>query len=190
MSRKFGLGLAAVLLTLGACAHKAQTLPKVGDEPFRIGKEDLLDVTVWRDPDLTRAVVVRPDGFISMPLVGEVKAEGRTPVELAADLKSGLQPYVQEPRVTVVVREVRSARIYVTGEVARPGGYPIAGPISVLQAVALAGGFSDFADREAMLVIRPGQRGGRFPVRYSQLLSADPHNREALLLPGDTVVVP
>ncbi|MFZ5469193.1 MAG: polysaccharide biosynthesis/export family protein [Myxococcota bacterium] len=190
MKRNVAWGGVAAVLVLVGCATQKKTLPPVKDEPFRIGREDVLEITVWRDADLSRIVGVRPDGFVSLPLLGELQVEGKTPAALAAEIKEALRPYVQEPKVTVTVREVRSTRVFVTGEVARPGGYPIHGPISVLQAVTLAGGFSDFADREGMLVIRAGKDGGAFPVRYSELVSAEGDAAEARLLPGDTVVVP
>ncbi len=185
------LGVAAVVLCAG-CAHQRKTLPEVKDEPFRIGREDVLDIAVWRDGDLSRVLPVRPDGFISMPMIGEVKAEGRTPVELAGEIKEKLTPYVQEPKVTVIVREVNSTRVYVTGEVANPGSYPLRGRVSLLQAVALAGGFSDFANKDGILVIREGRDGGKYPVRYSDLVSDDEPEKKTsvFLLPGDTVVVP
>jgi polysaccharide export outer membrane protein len=117
-------------------------------------------------------------------------------VELAADIQKKLQPYVQEPRVTVLVREVNSARVYVTGEVAHPGAYPLRGRVSVLQAIALAGGFTDFADRDGMMVVRKGQQAGQIPVRYTDLVTDErKSSQESLdldvdLMPGDTVVVP
>jgi polysaccharide export outer membrane protein len=161
------------------------------DQPYRIGREDILDVAVWRDADLSRTVPVRPDGFISMPMVGEVKAEGRTPTELSEELREALKPYVQEPRVTVVVREVNSSRVYITGEVAHPGAYPLRGRVSILQAIALAGGFTDFADKDAIVVLRrSGKDGGTIPVSYSELVE-EPEKFEPLILrPGDTIVVP
>src|SRR5262245_26555779 len=120
MSRRVKGWLAAMAgLWLCACAHETKPLPRHVDEPFRIGREDLLDVAIWRDADLSRTLPVRPDGFISMPMIGEIKAEGRTPVELAADIQEKLLPYVHEPKVTVIVREVNSSRVFVTGEVAR-----------------------------------------------------------------------
>jgi polysaccharide biosynthesis/export protein len=191
MGKLSALGMVTAVLLFGGCAHQGKRLPVVKDEPFKIGREDVLDVAVWRDGDLSRVLPVRPDGFISMPIVGEVKAEGKTPTQLAEEIKTRLQPYVQEPKVTVIVREVNSSRVFVTGEVARPGSYPLRGKVSLLQAVALAGGFSDFANKEGILVIRQGQDGGQYPVRYSELVSDDQEARtDALLMPGDTVVVP
>ncbi len=178
---------AAVLL--GGCAHQGVTVPEPKEEAFRIGREDVVDIAVWRDPDLSRVIPVRPDGFISMPMIGEVKAAGLTPVDLAEQIKGKLQAFVQDPKVTVIVREVNSTRVYLTGEVAHPGSYPLRGTVSLIQAVALAGGFSDFANRDRIVVIRPGKDGGKYPVRYSDLMD-DEHHSEVLLQSGDTVVVP
>ncbi len=179
----------ALFAALLGCVHTGPRLPPPGREPFRIGREDVLEISVWRDPDLTRIVPVRPDGYVSMPIIGEVLAEGRTPLELASDVREKLAPYVQQPNVTVIVREVHSSRVYITGEVAHPGSYPLRGQLSLLQAVALAGGFSDFADRERILLIRQGENGGRFAVRYSDLVGGDGQG-DVVLMPGDTVVVP
>jgi polysaccharide export outer membrane protein len=190
------LAVTVALLGMG-CAHRTRTAPQASEpEPYRIGREDVLDISVWRDPELSRMMPVRPDGFVSLPIVGDVAAAGRTPVELAADIQKKLQPYVQEPRVTVLVREVNSARVYVTGEVAHPGAYPLRGRVSVLQAIALAGGFTDFADRDGMMVVRKGQQAGQIPVRYTDLVTDErKSSQESLdldvdLMPGDTVVVP
>ena len=114
------------VLLLAGCAHTPAVKVDNSEQPYRIGREDVLDVAVWRDPDLSRTLPVRPDGYISMPMTGDVLAAGKTPTELTEELKARLQPYVQEPRVTVIVREVNSSRVFVTGEVARPGRLPAA----------------------------------------------------------------
>lgn len=182
--------VAVAVLLLGGCAHKAKTPIDNSEQPFHIGREDVLDIAVWRDPDLSRVVPVRPDGFISMPIIGDVKAAGMTPEQLAVDLKEKLKPYVQDPKITVIVREVNSSRVFVTGEVAHPGAYPLRGRVSVLQAVALAGGFTDFANSDGIVVIRQGEKGGQIPVRYSELISDTEGTVDVFLRPGDTVVVP
>ncbi len=173
MGKTSAIGMAiAALAWLAGCAHGNKALPPVKDEPYRVGREDVLEVAVWRDGDLSRVLPVRPDGFISLPMIGDVKADGLTTSELADEIRQKLTPFIQEPRVTVMV----------------PGSYPLRGRISVLQAVALAGGFSDFANQDGIIVIR---NGARYPVRYSELMS-EPGDRpmEAVLMPGDTVVVP
>lgn len=189
----WAVAAAMVVLTTG-CAHGRRVKVEATEElPYRVGKEDVLDVSVWRDGDLSRTVPVRPDGFISLPMVGELKAEGHTPQELEKQIKERLTAYVQDPKVTVIVREVNSRRIYVTGEVARPGMYPLRGQVSVIQAIALAGGFSDFANTDGIVIIRNAENGKQIPVRYSDLVSAEDGEdvmRDFPLLPGDTVVVP
>jgi polysaccharide biosynthesis/export protein len=177
------------VLLLAGCAHRAAVKVDNSDQPYRIGREDVLDIAVWRDADLSRTLPVRPDGYISMPMTGDMLAAGKTPTELAEEIKTRLQPYVQEPRVTVIVREVNSSRVFVTGEVARPGAYPLRGRISVIQAIALAGGFTDFANADGITVLRSDGKGGQIPVRYSDLLSPD-GGQDIILRPGDTIVVP
>jgi polysaccharide export outer membrane protein len=187
-----GLAVIAVVL-LGGCAHRAKSAPTTeAQEPFRLGREDIIDVSVWRDADLSRTLPVRPDGYISMPLAGELQAEGKTPTELADIIKGKLAPYVQDPKVTVIVREVNSSRVYVTGEVARPGTYPLRGRVSVIQAIALAGGFTAFADQDGIVLIRKGNDGGRYSVRYSELVDEQREGKESdfFLRPGDTLVIP
>ncbi|MDY7230747.1 polysaccharide biosynthesis/export family protein [Hyalangium rubrum] len=177
------------VLLLAGCAHKPVAKVDNSDQPYRIGREDVLDVAVWRDGDLSRTLPVRPDGYISMPMTGDVLAAGKTPTELAEEIKERLKPYVQEPRVTVIVREVNSTRIFVTGEVTNPGAYPLRGRVSLVQAIALAGGFTDFANANRIVVIRNDGNGGQIPVRYSDLISPD-GGQDVVLRPGDTIVVP
>ncbi|MFE8597862.1 polysaccharide biosynthesis/export family protein [Archangium violaceum] len=200
------------LLLLSGCAHRATARVDNSDQPYRIGREDVLDVAVWRDADLSRTLPVRPDGFISLPMVGEVRAEGRTPNELADELREALKPYVQEPRVTVIVREVNSSRVFITGEVTHPGAYPLRGRVSILQAIALAGGFTDFADRDAIVVLRRSAakqantaegsgtggsgdtegatQGDYISVSYRDLVEAPEKYEPLILRPGDTIIVP
>ncbi|WP_338865819.1 polysaccharide biosynthesis/export family protein [Myxococcus stipitatus] len=175
-------------MLLGGCAHQPVKVDN-SDQPYRIGREDVLDIAVWRDAELSRTLPVRPDGYISMPMVGEIQAAGKTPTELAEALKTSFQPFVQEPRVTVIVREVNSSRVFVTGEVTHPGAYPLRGRVSLIQAIALAGGFTDFANSDGIVVIRSDGNGGQIPVRYSDLISPD-GGQDVLLRPGDTIVVP
>jgi polysaccharide export outer membrane protein len=177
------------VLLLAGCAHQQGARVDNSDQPYLIGREDMLDVTVWRDADLSRTLPVRPDGYISLPLVGELQAEGLTPAALAERISQELQPYVQEPKVTVIVREVNSSRVFITGEVANPGAYPLRGRISIIQAIALAGGFTDFADQDGIVVLRAGMAEGRIPVSFSELVTSG--RAEPLILrPGDTIIVP
>jgi polysaccharide biosynthesis/export protein len=176
-------------LLLAGCSHKSALKVDNSEQPYRIGREDVLDIAVWRDGDLSRTLPVRPDGYISMPMTGDVLAAGKTPTELGDEIKERLKPYVQEPRVTVILREVNSSRVFVTGEVAHPGAYPLRGRVSLIQAIALAGGFTDFANSDGIVVIRNDGQGGQIPVRYSDLVSPK-ESQELFLRPGDTIVVP
>ncbi len=139
--------LAAILLA--ACASSAKSErpdPRPEVSEYRIGREDVLEVVVWREPELTRVVPVRPDGKISLPLAGELEAAGMTPAELQTTLTKSLGKYIHDASVAVLVREVNGPRVYVLGEVTKPGGFPLRGPMSVVQAIAVAGGRTEFAN--------------------------------------------
>lgn len=112
---------------------------------YRIGREDVIEVVVWHEPELTRVMPVRPDGFIALPLAGEIQAAGKTPGELKQELTKALTPYVKDASVAVLVREINGPRYYVMGEVTKPGGFPLRGALSVTQALATAGGLTEFA---------------------------------------------
>src|SRR6516165_3335733 len=139
MVRPSWAAMAGVLL-VSACASGPK--PRPGERPdlseYRIGKEDVLEVVVWHEPELTRVVPVRPDGRISLPLAGEVEAAGRTPAELQAKVSHALEPYIRDGKVAVLVREINGTRFFVLGEVTKPGAFPLRGPTSVVQAIALA----------------------------------------------------
>jgi polysaccharide export outer membrane protein len=171
----------------GATAPSAPGAPAV-DAGYRLGPEDVLEVFVWKEPELSTSATVRPDGRISMPLVGEIVAAGKTPAELQSEIAAGLGEYLSGPVVTVVVREVNSPQVSVLGEVRRPGRYRIAQSATILDAIALGGGFTDFARRRHVVVLRPGPRGvERIRVDVTRVL------RDAdvplALRPGDTVYV-
>ncbi len=172
---------------LVACAHQPSR-PTVVDEaaPFLIGCEDVVEVSVYRDADLTRTVPVRPDGLISLPMVGEVLAAGRTPAELRDEIAGRLGGIVQSPTVvSVIVREINSARYYVLGEVMRPGAFPLRGEVGVLQGIAAAGGPGEFSARGRIELLRAGSN-----ERLMLDLDALERGESSVLLhPGDTVVV-
>ncbi len=124
--------------------------PRPDPGEYRIGREDVIEVVVWHEPELSRVVPVRPDGKISLPLAGEVVAAGKTPAELQEGLTKTLAPYIRDASVAVLVREINGPRMYVLGEVTKPGGFPLRGPVSVVQAIALAGGRTEFAGDEVV----------------------------------------
>lgn len=174
-----------------ACA----TAPKVEDSlpldaEYVLGAEDVVEVSIFQSPELSRTLPVRPDGRISLPLVGEVMASGMTAKDLGAELQRRLGAYVQDPRVTVIVQEIHAPRVYVLGEVARPGAYPVRGRLDVLQAIALAGGLGDFANKSRVLLIRKTEEGEvRHVLNYGRFLSSS--SRAApVVRPGDTIYVP
>jgi len=164
---------------------------------FLLGPEDVLDIVVWKNDDLSqKGVVVRPDGKISMPLIGEVGAGGRTANQLASDIAVRLKNFKENPAVTVSVKEVNSYFVYVLGEVVKSGKYPLKSHTTVLQAVALAGGFTVYAAKNKMRVIRNVQtedgksREIRIPAHYGDLISGRGEIGNFVLKAGDVVVVP
>ncbi len=157
---------------------------------YTIGAEDILDVTVWNNTGISRTVPVRPDGKISLPLLDDVQAAGLTPKQLKADLTRRLAKYIGSPEVSVVVREIHSLKVAVIGEVRKPGRFDLRGRTSVLDAIALAGGFNDFARRSKMTIVRvQGSTVTRIPCDYNKVVSEGPIET-FFLRPGDTLVVP
>ena len=163
---------------------------QVGPE-YVIGPADSLEINVWKENDLDAKVPVRPDGKISLPLLGDVTASGFTPTQLAADLSQRLKKYVDDPRVTVVVTAVNSRRIYIVGEVVRTGAYPLLGNMTVLQALSAAGGFSAFASLKNIYILR-NQDGTqvKLPFNYKKVIKGENMQQNVQLRPGDTIVVP
>lgn len=161
-------------------------------DDFVIGAEDMLAVNVWKEPEVSRAVQVRPDGKISLPLVGELQATGQTPRQLEKEIASKLRSYISEPEVTVIVQEIKSKRFNILGMVVRPGSFPLGSSATVLDAIALAGGFRDFAKQKSIYVLRHNPQGGesRLPFNYKEVIKGKNSNQNIALKAGDTVVVP
>jgi polysaccharide export outer membrane protein len=188
LSGKWLWGPAAALAVLGpGCAHHAGSQPdevqKV--QEFRLAKEDVVEVSVWKEGDLSRTVPIRPDGKITLPLIGDVAAEGLTPSQLEKVVQDKLSPFVRDPRVTVIVHDVNGSRVYVTGMVTHPGAFPLRSHMTVLQALAMAGGLAEFADRGEITVLHAD--GTRHVVDYDDLVNGKVRRQ---LTAGDTVVVP
>jgi len=179
-----------------APAATPETLPKsvagVRPESYVIGAEDTIQVYVWKEPDMSKSVPVRPDGMISLPLVGEVKAAGYTPVQLQDVLADAIKKYVSDPQVTVVVEKVASLNFNVVGEVNHPGYFPLTRRMTVLDAIALAGGFKDFAKTKKIYVLRTAASGTqeRLPFNYKQVIKGQNPQQNIELQPRDTIVVP
>lgn len=173
-------------------ASRPAAQPKVdGYIAYRIGAEDELAVSVWHEPDLSTTAVVRPDGMITLPLLNDLKVSGMTTHQLQDMLTDKLKDFVKDPQVTVVVRQIRSRRVYLFGEVARPGTYPLNSTKTVLELLAEAGGPGTYAKLKSIYVIR--QENGtrkRLPFHYKRALSGKSMSDDILLKPGDMVVVP
>jgi len=161
------------------------------DSAYIIGPEDVLDINVWKEPEMTRSVPVRPDGKISLPLINDVQAAGSTPQQLAATVTEKLRKYVQEPQVTVIVTAINSQRVFVVGEVLRAGAFPLIPGMTVLQALSSAGGFTTFADVKKIHVMRlVNGKQVELPFNYREVLKGDNRDQNIKLQPGDTVIVP
>lgn len=166
--------------------------PSVAVEPgFTIGPEDVLGVIVWREADVTGEVTVRPDGMITLPLIRDVRAAGLTPQELADRVQTLLREYITDASVTVVVRQMNSRKVFITGEVGKPGAYPLTSSMTVMQLIAVAGGLTEYAEGKSISVMRvEGGQTKTFPFDYRNVASGKKPGQNILLRPGDTVVVP
>jgi polysaccharide export outer membrane protein len=206
-----GLGAACLVLftavAVGAQVRAQQPVAKAPQQPadapadatasgalpagYVIGPDDLLSVVFWRDKDMSADVVVRPDGKISLPLLNDVDAAGLTPDELRAKLTKAASKYVEEPNATVVVKEIRSRKVFITGNVAKPGNYPLNGDMTVLQLIAVAGGLQEYADSGSIVVMRTenGQQKS-FKFNYKDVIKQRHVEQNIPLKAGDTVVVP
>ena len=170
---------------------QATPADKPHDNSFVIGNDDVLAINVWKEPDISRSIPVRSDGKISLPLVGEVQAAGLTPLALEKDIANKLKSYIAEPEVTVMVQQVNSQKFNILGQVAKPGTYVIANSPTVLDAIALAGGFRDFAKRKSIYVLRHGATGeSRIPFNYKDVSQGKNMSQNIKLQPGDTIIVP
>lgn len=174
------------------CRAAEAVRPARGGAPageYRIGPEDLLQISVWKNEPMSRTVPVRPDGKISLPLLNDVQAAGYTPMELRNVLIKRLAEYIPNPEVSVIVQEVRSFKVSVIGEVVHPGRYELKGQATVLDALAQAGGFSEFSSRKKIAILRPGgSTVNRIVVKYKKVVE-DGGQVNFYLLPGDVVVV-
>lgn len=161
------------------------------DPNYVIGPEDVLDINVWKEPELTRAVPVRPDGKISLPLLNDVQAAGLTPRQLGVLITESLRKYLTEPQVTVIVTQINSRRIYLLGEVSKPGAYPLLPNMTVLQALSSAGGFTNFANTKKIYVMRTENgKPVKYPFNYKEVLAGKRPEDNIFLRPADTIVVP
>jgi polysaccharide export outer membrane protein len=174
------------------CTCEQKTSPDPArDTEYKIGPQDVLRIDVWKEDQLTRTVPVRPDGKVTLPLLNDVQAAGMTPAELAGVMSEELKKYLTAPQVSVTVSEINSRRVYVTGEVARSGAYPLLPKMTVLQALSSSGGFTQFARSKNIYVLRvtEGQQV-KLPFNYSDVVNGKKPEQNFLLAPGDVIVVP
>ena len=195
----FAAALAALLIAAG-CSYLpwsgpggklAGEFPQPALDSYRIGCSDVLEVQVWKEVELSRPVIVRSDGRVSLPLLGDVAAAGKTTGDLSAELAKGWRRFVENPVVTVSIIQPNSAKFYVMGQVMRPGEYSLPRALTVVQAISTAGGFTEWAnERRLVLIRRLGGQEQHLRVDYKRIVSGDRPQDNCLLLPGDTIVVP
>jgi polysaccharide biosynthesis/export protein len=208
MLKKAGFAIAIALLTFVSAAmaqdkgEKTQPVAATdsggapqktatSDPNYVIGGQDVLDISVWKEAELTRVVPVRPDGKISLPLLNDVQAAGLTPTQLAAQITDSLKKFVTNPQVTVIVTQINSQRIYILGEVTRAGAYPLLPNMTVLQGLSSAGGFTQFANLKKIYMFRTENgKQVKYPFNYKDVISGKQPDENVVLRAGDTIVVP
>lgn len=176
----------------GATTAAAAQAKSANEDPsYQIGADDVLNINVWKEQEISRSVPVRPDGKISLPLLNDVQAVGLTPQQLAASVTEGLKKFIADPQVTVIVTAVNSRRYYVMGEVGHPGAFPLLRGMTVLQALSIAGAFSQFANVKGIYVLRNEDgKQVKYPFNYREVIKGRNEDQNMALKPGDTIVVP
>jgi polysaccharide export outer membrane protein len=188
----------ALAAMLAACAVQGNypALPAKVDSPalrYRIGPLDTLNIVVWRNPELSTPVTVRPDGFVSMPLVDDLRAAGKNPVELAREVEKALGKLLRDPVVSVIVtgfQGVYSDQIRIVGEAAKPQAVPYRQDMTVLDVMIQVGGITDFADGNAAVLIRGAEGGKQYSMRLKDLLRRGDISANAAMMPGDVIIIP
>jgi polysaccharide export outer membrane protein len=187
---------ASTAASTGSSPARTQAIEKLSNtvsNDYIIGAEDVLEISVWRNLDLSKLVQVRPDGRISLPVIRDVVAVGKTPVQLADEITMKLKEYVQNPVVAIAVKEVNSYSVYLLGEVVKPGRYPLKGRITLLQGLTIAGGFTPVAARNQVVIFRSGENGAgeqMLKASYDDIVLRGGVGQNIELKTGDTVVVP
>jgi len=198
------LVLGVVLVLLGSQPGQAQSASgenrssdagsgvKPHDENYVIGNDDMLAISVWNEPNLTKSVPVRSDGKISLPLAGELQAAGKTPLQLERDITEKLKGFISVPEVTVIVQQVNSRKYNVLGEVGKPGSYSLTTTTTIMDAIAAAGGFRDFAKKTGVYVLRktPDGQESRLKFNYKDFIKGKDVAQNIKIEPNDTVIVP
>jgi polysaccharide export outer membrane protein len=193
------LAIFVCLFTFAAASFAAPPQPQKNEPAqapppdYVVGPEDVLDISVWKNTDLSRVVIVRPDGMISLPLVGDIKAAGLSPEQLKSAVEKKLREYSETAVVSVIVQAVNSYKVFVLGEVRTPGVQVYKANATVLQAITLAGGFTEYASKNKIVLIRKKKDGSeeKTRLRFKDLVSIDENdNKNMVLKPGDTIFVP
>ena len=176
--------------TSGQSANSSGTQPH--DDSFVIGNDDVLLVNVWKEQEISKSVPVRSDGKISLPLVGEVQAAGQTPLKLEQAIAAKLKNYISDPEVTVIVQQINSQKFNILGQINKPGSYPLTNSPTVLDAIAIAGGFRDFAKKKSIYVLRQNADGtqARLAFNYNEVVKGKNLQQNVKLQARDTIVVP
>lgn len=170
-------------------ASQSQVLPD--SDKYLIGPEDVLFIQVWKEEQLSQTVMVRTDGKISLPLIDEIQAAGLTPLRLKEVLTQKFKQFVETPIVTVMVREAKSFKVYIGGQVVRPGVYTLVEEITLLQLIPLAGGFTEWANQRKILLVRKeGGNEKRYTINFKKIISGEDLSNNMVLKPGDTIIVP
>jgi polysaccharide biosynthesis/export protein len=168
------------------------TASKAHASTFVIGADDVLAISVWKEPDISRSIVVRSDGKISLPLAGEIVAAGRTPLQLEQEITARLKNFITDPEVTVIVQQINSQKYNILGQVAKPGTYSLTGTTTIVDAIAGAGGFRDFAKKKGIYILRKNASGveSRINFNYQDFIKGKDTSRNITLQPHDTIIVP
>lgn len=176
-----------------AAEKSASTVKKSAD--YLIGPEDVLEISVWKNADLSKLVTVRPDGMVTLPLLGDIQAGGRTPSELHDEIVTRLEEFQKSAEVSVIVQEVNSYRVFILGDIARPGIYPLKSRTTIIQAIAMAGGFNQYASKNKIVLIREKSHGKnkqeKLKIKFGDIVNVKKSKDSNLvLMPGDTIFVP
>ena len=183
----------AAMLPGSSQAQVMEKLSNIVSKEYIIGAEDILEITIWRNQDLSKTVQVRPDGKVSPPIIGDVMAVGRTPAQLADEITIKLKPFVQNPAVAILIKEINSYNIFLLGEVVKPGKYPLKSKTTLLQGITIGGGFTPIAARNQVVVFRVNENGGgeqMLKASYDDIVMRGGIVQNIELKAGDTVVVP
>jgi polysaccharide export outer membrane protein len=195
-------GVALAVPSAGADAQTTASAPPAAHAPapagavplpagYVFGADDVIGVLFWREPDMSGDVIVRPDGLIGLPLLGDVPAAGRTPDQLKTDLQQAAARFITDPNVTILVKQINSRKVFITGEVTTPGAYPLTAPRTVMQLIALAGGLKEYADSKNITIMRTENgRQKSYKFNYNTVAQGKALPQNIQLQPGDTVIVP